>query len=53
VPPQPATDKGTIKAALGRGEFVPGCRLAQTMRYTVTRSKSFNHSLKDFDLVTV
>jgi len=32
VVPDPAPDKGAIKAALGRGEFVPGCRLAQTMR---------------------
>jgi Siphovirus Gp157 len=32
VPPDPAPDKVAIKAALGRGEFVPGCRLAQTMR---------------------
>jgi hypothetical protein len=32
VPPEPAPDKVAIKAALGRGEFVPGCRLAQTMR---------------------
>jgi len=32
VPPDPAPDKIAIKAALGRGEFVPGCRLAQTMR---------------------
>jgi hypothetical protein len=32
VLPDPAPDKVAIKAALGRGEFVSGCRLAQTMR---------------------
>jgi Siphovirus Gp157 len=32
MPPDPAPDKVAIKAALGRGEFVPGCRLAQTVR---------------------
>jgi len=34
--PDPAPDKGAIKAELGRGEFVPGCRLAQTVRLVLS-----------------
>ncbi|MEP6539676.1 MAG: siphovirus Gp157 family protein [Bryobacteraceae bacterium] len=32
VVPDPTPDKGAIKAVLARGEFVAGCRLAQTVR---------------------